>query len=134
MDFNQFNELINGKKEERKMNNNVQINEEFLRKLVDRKIDEFKNSYNEIDKMIYQEYKKVTARGQFLIGFLETLNTQDRIEFITSIVKGYVNELYEKGELEYTFTDRFNLETMFNIVKDYGKAGFLEASLYSLLK
>lgn len=141
MDFNEFNELINGKKEERKMNEKTLKEliengemEEFLRKLVDRKVDEFRKSYNEMDKMFYREYKDATEKGIYLVGFLEQISLQEQLQVIRSLTKGYVNELYDKGSLNLSYVDKFNIETMYNIVKNYGKDGFLEASLYSLLQ
>ena len=145
MDFNEFNELINGKKEERNMNIiEMELNklkemmetgniEEFLKDLTEREINKFIETYNDEDREVYNMYKDACKKGIVLVGFFEELEDENKITFIESLTKGYVNELYEKGELNLSYTDKFNIETMFNIVKENGKHGFLEAALYSLI-
>ena len=142
MNFEEFNKLINGKKEEKEMNETTKLIkemaesgelEEFLKYMVDRKIEEFRKSYNEIDKMLYREYKDAVNHGIRLIGFFEQIDTQSQIQMIYSLAKGYVNELYNKGNLELSLVDKDNIEIMFNVVKEHSNDGFLEATLYSLL-
>ena len=143
MDFNQFNELVNGKKEERNMNEKtlreliengeMEKVEEFLRKLVDQKVDEFRKSCTELDTFILDKYRNLVRDEKLYVDcILIPLQPTEQMQFIKSIAKAYVKELYEKGTLEYTEIEKENLETMYNVVKHYGKDGFLEATLYSL--
>ena len=126
---NEFLQTIN------KMRNGEIDMEEMLKEIIDRKIEQFVKSCDEIDMMMLEQYRKIVQeQGIQLPCFLEPLDTKDQVLFVTSLVKGYVKKLFMEHELEYTDVEKENLKTMFNFIKAVKpEDAWLQACLFSLI-